>query len=81
MTASDVVSSVRSAIRWQRWHTWLLAAALATGAGLAVVVGSRYLAGHVTTDDAFVEVPTVRVSAQVPGSVQEVLVEIGRAHV
>ena len=42
---------------------------------LAAVAGARYLAAHVTTDDAFVEVPTVRVSAQVSGRVEEVLVE------
>jgi membrane fusion protein (multidrug efflux system) len=75
VTASGVADIVKSAIRWQRWHAWLLAAALATAAVLAVVVGSRYLAGHVTTDDAYVDVPTVHVSAQVPGRVQEVRVQ------
>lgn len=74
MSASDVVEGgrERSAIRWQ---AWLLASVLAVCAVAAVVVGSRYLAGHVTTDDAFVEVPTVYVSAQVPGRVLEILVD------
>jgi len=74
VTASEAATGVRSVVRGQRWQAWLLAAVLATGAVVAAVEGSRYLAGHVTTDDAFVEVPTVRVSAQVPGRVQQVLV-------
>jgi membrane fusion protein (multidrug efflux system) len=74
VSASDVVdgSRERSAIRWS---AWLLGAGLAVCAVAAVVVGSRYLAAHVTTDDAFVEVPTVFVSPQVPGRVLEILVE------
>lgn len=72
MTASEVVSDERTAIRW---HVWLLGAALALSAIAAAVVGKQYLAGHVTTDDAFVQVPTVYVSAQVPGRVLEILVE------
>jgi len=72
VSATDVVQDESTAIRWQRW---LLAGALAVCAVAAAVVGTRYLAGHVTTDDAFVEVPTVHVSAQVPGRVAEVRVE------
>lgn len=78
MSASDVADEMGAAIaprRWWRWRTWLLATALAMGAVIAVAAGSRYLAGHVTTDDAFVELPTVHVSAEVAGRVQEVLVE------
>jgi membrane fusion protein (multidrug efflux system) len=75
VTTSETLGGVRSAIRGQRWQAWLLAAVLGVAAVAAAVEGSRYLAGHVTTDDAFVEVPTVRVSAQVPGRVLEVRVE------
>jgi len=72
VTASEVVSEQGSAVRWQYW---LLGAVLLIAAIVAAVEGTHYLAGHVTTDDAFVQVPTVYVSAQVPGRVLEVLVE------
>lgn len=72
MGVSDVVRSEKMTIRWP---AWLLGALLAVCAVAAAVVGSRYLAAHVTTDDAFVEVPTVHVSAQVPGRVVAILVE------
>jgi len=55
------------------WQAWLLASVLAVGAVAAVVEGADYLAHHVTTEDAFVQVPTVYVSAQVPGRVVEIV--------
>jgi membrane fusion protein (multidrug efflux system) len=72
MSATNVVGRERNAIRWQGW---LLGSLLAVCAAAAVVLGSRYLAGHVTTDDAFVEVPTVYLAAQVPGRVVEILAQ------
>lgn len=44
---------------------------LAAGLGL---LGTQLLGGWVSTDDAFVELPMVRLAAQVPGRVAEVLV-------
>ena len=72
MSVSDVVRSERLAIRWQ---AWLAAAAVAACAIAAAVAVSRHLAAHVTTDDAFVEVPTVYASPQVAGRVVGIFVE------
>jgi membrane fusion protein (multidrug efflux system) len=71
MDASEETRRERSTLRWR---AWLLATVLAACAAVAVVTGSQYLAGHVTTDDAFVEVPTVYVAPQVAGRVVEILV-------
>lgn len=72
MSASDVVQQRAGTIRWQ---AWLLGVALAASSVAAALTGLNYLAHHVTTDDAFVELPTVYVAGQVPGRVLEVLVE------
>jgi membrane fusion protein (multidrug efflux system) len=80
MSASDVVrtefeAEEKSEIRSVRWRAWGVGAALVIAGVALAVVGSRYLAAHVTTDDAFVVIPTVYVSSQVPGRVVEILVE------
>lgn len=75
MSAADVATTQETAESEKRkigWRAWLLAGALAVGAAAAVVAGADHLAHHVTTDDAFVQVPTVYVSAQVPGRVVEI---------
>jgi membrane fusion protein (multidrug efflux system) len=72
MSAADAATGEKRAIRWQ---PWLLGLAAALGVAVAVLAVSRYLAGHVTTDDAFVEVPTVYVSAEVAGRVQQILID------
>ncbi len=71
MTAADLVEEAKPSIRWRMW---LGGAALVVAAGIGFVAGSRYLAGHVRTDDAFVEIPTVYLAPQVPGRVAEILV-------
>jgi len=71
VTAADLVEETKPSIRWR---VWLGGAALVVAAGIGLVAGSRYLAGHVRTDDAFVEIPTVYLAPQVPGRVEEILV-------
>lgn len=72
MSASDFVRIERIAIHWR---AWLGATAVAACLIAAAVAGSRHLAAHVTTDDAFVEVPTVYASPQISGRVVAILAE------
>jgi len=62
-------------VRSIRWPVWLLGATLVVAAVVSAIYGARYLGRHVSTDDAFVEIPMVFVSSQIGGRVAEVLVE------
>jgi membrane fusion protein (multidrug efflux system) len=73
VTASDVFSDeARTPVRWR---VWLLGGVLVIAIAALAMAASRYLAAHVTTDDAFVEIPTVYVSPQVTGRVVEIAVD------
>lgn len=52
---------------------WLAIGAAAAAAIAAALFASGVLVGHVSTDDAFVQVPMVYVAGQVPGRVVEIL--------
>ncbi len=73
--SASVTEVAGAQIRGIRWPAWILGGVVAVAAVASAVAGVRYLAAHVSTDDAFVEVPTVYVSSQVPGRVLELLVE------
>jgi len=72
VSAADFVRTETGTLRWP---VWIAGGLLLVAAVAGVVSGLDYLDAHVRTDDAFVEVPTVYASSQIPGRVLEVLVE------
>ncbi|MCP5044877.1 MAG: HlyD family secretion protein [bacterium] len=74
MSTAAVVEEVEQGQSASNTTRWLLMGAVALAAVAAAVVASGVLVTHVTTDDAFVEVPMLYVAGQVPGRVVEILV-------
>ncbi len=70
MSAAAVVEEIETSSNSVRWS---VAIAVAVAAVAAAVLASGVLAGRVSTDDAFVEVPMLYVAGQVPGRVIEIL--------